>query len=94
MTTVTHGTLSGNRAFTVGGGIDNFSGSTTLVATIVANSGTGLDCAGNSAPLVTNGGYNLDDDGACGFSGTSLSHTLAGLDPGGLETVGRRRPSL
>ena len=88
VTTVTHGTLSGNRAFTVGGGIDNFSGSTTLVATIVANSGTGLDCAGNSAPLVTNGGYNLDDDGACGFSGTSLSHTLAGLDPGGLKSNG------
>jgi hypothetical protein len=33
-------------------------------------------------------GYNRDDDGSCGFSGTSLSGTPAGLDPRGLQNNG------
>jgi hypothetical protein len=63
----------------------------TLSATIVANSGSGLDCVnGNSLtlPAVADGGYNLDDDGSCGFGGTSLSDTAARLDPAGLQNNG------
>jgi hypothetical protein len=85
---VTHGTLSGNTAAAGdAGGIFHRTGSTTvLVATIVANSGVGLDCAGEGT--LTDGGYNLDDDGSCKFSGTSLSDTAAGLDPAGLQYDG------
>ncbi len=62
---------------TAGGGIYTSGGSATLVATIVADnasglivegSGSELDCQGESSPPVTDGGYNLDDDGSCGFS--------------------------
>ncbi len=89
--TLTHVTLSGN---TDGGGIDNGNaewtspvyGQITLVATIVANNGSGMDC--ESGGPITDGGYNLDDDGSCGFSGTSLSDTPAGLDPSGLQDNG------
>jgi hypothetical protein len=49
----------------------------------VANSGAGLDCHGTVIAA-----YDLDDDGSCGFSGTSLSDTPAGLDPAGLENNG------
>ena len=86
--TVTHGTISGNSASSAtGGGIYNDINhiSLTLVATIVANSGTGKDCEGVA---VSDGGYNLDDDGTCGFSSPSLSNTAAGLDPAGLENNG------
>ena len=70
-----------------GGGLWNIVGTTTtLVATIVANSGAGLDCFGEGT--LTDGGYNLDDDGSCVFSGTSLSDTPAGLDPAGLQNNG------
>jgi hypothetical protein len=81
--TVTNSTLSGNTAESSGGG--GINGEVTLAATIVANSGAGKDCVGGS---VTDGGYNLDDDGSCGFSGTSLSDTPAGLDPSGLQNNG------
>ena len=60
-----------------------------LVATIVANSGAGQDCAvqtlGGSSP---DGGYSLADDASCGFTGTSLSDTPAGLDPAGFRNNG------
>ena len=82
-TTVTDSTLSGNGAGTVGGGgIDNYSGevdyqpgTTTLGATIVANSNsTGGDCAGT----IADGGDNIDSDGTCGFSATgSFSHSTS-----------------
>ncbi len=82
--TVTHGTLAGNSSPYFAGGIVNNEASTTLVATIVADQTTGTDCAGT----ITDGGYNLDDDGSCGFSGTSLSDTPAGLSPSGLQNNG------
>jgi len=45
----------------------------------------GGDCAG----AVTDGGYNLDTDGTCGFTaGTDVSDTPAGLDPRGLQQNG------
>ncbi len=81
--TVTNSTISGNSASDGGGGIYNDSGPLTLTATIVANSMSG-DCYGS----ITDGGYDLDDDGSCGFSGTSLSDTPAGLDPDGLQNNG------
>jgi predicted outer membrane repeat protein len=81
--TITHATLSHNTAPAgEGSGIYTRSGATTLVATIVANSDAGLGCH-VSAGTLTDGGYNLDDDGSCGFSSTnhSLSDTPAGLAP-------------
>ncbi|MBF6558337.1 MAG: hypothetical protein IVW52_19740 [Acidimicrobiales bacterium] len=42
-----------------------------LVATIVANSGAGLDCVAASG-TVTDSGYNLDDDGSCGFQEATI----------------------
>ena len=91
--TVTHVTLSENSAAPGdGGGIyidEPGAPAVPLVATIVANSGAGLDCVDASGTL-TDSGYNLDDDGSCGFSGGnhSLSHTPAGLDPSGLASNG------
>ena len=78
--TVIHTTLVGNAA-DVGGGIYN-RGSALVVATIVADSGSGGDCAGATAPPVRDGEYNLDDDGSCRFTALdhSLSHVPAGLD--------------
>jgi hypothetical protein len=72
--TVLNSTLSGNSVTGdsgTGGGISN-SGSATLKNTIVANSPSGGNCSGT----VTNGGYNLDSDGSCGFGTTN--HSLSG----------------
>lgn len=87
--TIIHATLSGNTAAD-GGGIFDDDATATLEATIVADSGTGLDCQGG----VTDGGYNLDDDGSCGFSATSLSDTPADLDPAGLAHNGGPTPTI
>ena len=60
-----------------------------VVAGNVANSGSGLDCAHpETEGVFTDLGYNLDDDGSCKLSGTSLSDTAAGLDPTGLQYNG------
>jgi uncharacterized repeat protein (TIGR01451 family) len=69
-----------------GGGID-VDGMVNFVATIVANSSGGADCAGVPS---SDGGYNLDDDGSCGFSPAnhSYSDTPSGLDPAGLQDNG------
>jgi hypothetical protein len=72
-TTATWVTLSGNSA-SQGGAIDN-GGTMTVAATIVAKGATGSDCLGSIADT----GYNLDDDGSCGFSATE--HSLSGVDP-------------
>jgi hypothetical protein len=72
----------------VGGGIDNTGGATTLTATIVAASFAGSACSGG----VTDHGYNIDDDGTCGFSAPSISHShtldsaLGALTPNGGPT--------
>ncbi len=82
--TVSNSTLSGNSVTDVdygkGGGISSNGGSVTLKNTIVANSPSGGSCYGT----ITNGGYNLDSDGSCGFGTTN--HSLSGttdtpLDP-------------
>ncbi len=78
---IAQSTLSGNSAPT-GGGIENGDGDVaSATATIIANSASGDDCSGN----VGDDGYNLDDDGSCGFAAVSdHPDTPAGLDPGGL----------
>ncbi|HEX7406918.1 MAG TPA: choice-of-anchor Q domain-containing protein [Candidatus Binatia bacterium] len=85
--TVTNSTFSGNSAVYSGGGIfnDSGTGTATVTNTIVANSTSGGNCDG----VVIDGGHNIDDDGSCGFSGTSLSKRnpmLAGLANNGGPT--------
>jgi hypothetical protein len=70
--TVVSSTLSGNSASNGGGVSDIASGTVNTVATIVANTTSGDDCYGS----LTDGGYNLDDDGSCGF--TSTNHSISG----------------
>lgn len=83
-TDITNSTLSGNSANGLGGDIFNNGEPVNVSATILANSSSGGDCSGT----ITDIGYNLDDDGSCGFSGTSLSDTPAGLDPNGSQGNG------
>ena len=64
--TVSNSTVAGNSA-TTGGGIYNV-GTVNLLATIVASSG-GADCSGG----IIDQGYNIDDDGSCGFALPSIS---------------------
>jgi hypothetical protein len=80
-------TISGNSAlFLGGGGISGGEGSISLTGTIVAGQLDGGNCAG----LITDSGYNLDDDGSCGFTpaNNSLSDTNPMLDPAGLANNG------
>jgi hypothetical protein len=96
--TVSNATVSGN---SVSGGcttppgdcgniasdIDFHDGNLTITATIVANGTGATDCAGT---FETDDGYNLDDDGSCGFStaNNDLPDTPSGLDPAGLQDNG------
>jgi uncharacterized repeat protein (TIGR01451 family) len=92
--TITNTTLSGNTEFRGcnsvcgggGGGIYNLT-EYSIGASIVANSTTADDCDGKF-PIDL--GYNLDDDGTCGFTAANhdLSDTPAGLDPAGLQDNG------
>lgn len=80
--TITASTFSGNGAPRgQGGALYNAANGATvsLAATIVASSSSGGDCSGP----ISDAGYNLDDDGSCGFSATnhSLSDTDAYLGP-------------
>ncbi len=83
--TVTDTTMTGNEA-EFGGNINTI-GSLKMGTTILADPVTGTDCHGPGT--FTDLGYNLADDGSCGFtSGTDLSSTAAGLDPAGLAHNG------
>jgi uncharacterized repeat protein (TIGR01451 family) len=92
--TVTNTTISGNSVSggcsagcgNAGAGLDNF-GTFKIGATIVANSTGASDCADTA---LTDLGYNLDDDGSCGFTTANgdLPDTPAGLDPAGLQDNG------
>jgi hypothetical protein len=81
---VTDSTVSDNTAYYSGGGIDN-QGTVNLAATIIANSGSGRDCYGFGG---TDTGYNIDDDGSCGFSGTGSISDSGSLDLGSLSYNG------
>jgi len=84
--TLSNSTLSGNGAKYGGLGGNIFNGGTaSLAATIVAKASAGGDCSGS----ITDGGYNLDDDGSCGLEATTdLSDAAADLDTRGLEANG------
>ena len=68
MRVVRRSTVDGNSGL-FGGGLNQSGGTLTLQATIVASSEAGGDCYG----VVTDDGYNVDDDGTCGFTLPSLS---------------------
>ncbi len=69
--TVTTSTTCGYSCGSAGGGEWTFgiSISFQIEASILAESGPGANCSGGD----TDAGYNIDDDGSCGFSGTSTS---------------------
>jgi hypothetical protein len=72
---ITSSTLSGGSAPPgEGGGISN-AGTASLAATIVADNTSGGDCGGT----IADAGYNLDDDGSCGF--TPVNHSQSHVDP-------------
>jgi len=78
-------TFSGNGGYgsTHPSSLGNY-GTLTLTNTIVANSTKGPNCTGT----IIDGGHNIDDDGSCHLSGTSLSKTNPLLDPAGLASNG------
>lgn len=75
---VTASTLVHNDTDNHGGGIKNARGSVALAGTVVADTSPS-DCSG----VITDAGYNLDDDGSCGFStgGHSYSDAMPYLGP-------------
>ena len=87
---LTGSTVTGNSA-TLAGGVYNNS-TLNAIADIVANSSSGGDCSGWSTSgtfHITDSGYNLSDDGTCGFTGsTSFSDTAPRLNPAGPEDNG------
>ncbi|MGD0075802.1 MAG: choice-of-anchor Q domain-containing protein, partial [Candidatus Binataceae bacterium] len=95
---VTNSTFSGNSA-SLGAGIYNYeygtaAGSTTVTNSILTNSTRGPNCEGT----ITNGGYNISDDGSCDFGtstganghaiGDNVTDTNLALDPSGLANNG------
>lgn len=103
--TVTNSTLSGNSAQS-GGGVDNWGTATAISSTITGNSGAVAGVEGgvrlentileaqkkgwNCGQAGPDDGYNIADDGTCGFSSAnhSLSDTNPLLDPAGLQNNG------
>jgi hypothetical protein len=75
--TVTDSTFSGNSASNNGGGGIYNAGTATVSNSILANKDTGGNCSG-TITYGTNSGYNISDDGTCGFGTTS---TGANGDP-------------
>ena len=81
--TVSNSTIADNTVYIGISGIINY-GPATLKNTIVAN--TILDdsflpgeCGGTGGVPITDGGYNLDSDGTCGFA--TENNSLSGVDP-------------
>ena len=80
--TVTNSTFSGNSAVK-GGGVFNAS-IATLTGTILAT-----ESGGNCSGTIADAGYNISDDGACGFVSPSVNNsTTLNLDPAGLQNNG------
>ncbi len=79
--TVTNSTFFNNSASS-GGGVWN-NASATVSNSILADSTSGGNCSG-----VGDGGYNISDDGSCGFSGTSVNSTNPLLATAGLANNG------
>jgi fibronectin-binding autotransporter adhesin len=87
--TVTNSTFFDNSAPS-GGGIDNAAGSATLKGAILADKSNDGNCTGT----ITDDGFNIADDGSCGFTeassgGSSINNsTTLNLDPLGLQNNG------
>jgi CSLREA domain-containing protein len=81
--TVTNSTFSGNSAGREGGSIYNI-GSATLKGTILAATTGGGNCNGT----IDDSGYNISDDGTCGFTKTGTASNGENLNPGGLANNG------
>src|SRR5690606_9991717 len=82
--TVTSSTFSGNSA-SAGGSLYHFGGFASLAGNLLASNASGANCSGT----LTDNGYNLSDDGSCGFSGAGSANnaslplgTLTTGDPG------------
>ena len=58
-----------------GGNIENEFGTVSVAGSIVAESKVTEDCSG----IITDAGYNLDDDGSCGFG--PAEHSLSAVKP-------------
>jgi hypothetical protein len=91
---LTESTLAHNVTHRQGGGgggnIENEFGTVSVAGTIVSNTPVTEDCSG----VVTDAGYNLDDDGSCGFSETN--HSQSDVNPylGPLQDNGGPTESL
>ncbi len=70
--TVENSTVTGDGA-PYGGGIEDDEGPLTVGATIVAASTSGAACFLQDLPSFTDQGYNIDDDGSCGFTSPGVS---------------------
>jgi hypothetical protein len=80
-------TFSGNAAED-GAGIFN-GASATVAASVVATSYGSADCGGT----ITDAGYNLDDDGSCGFSAVNHSQSDVDADLASLADNGGPTPT-
>jgi CSLREA domain-containing protein len=81
---VSYSTITANAGGISGPGVTN-SG-----ADIIADQTSGADCAGT---VVSNGGYNMDSDGSCGFAGTGdITVAEAKLAPLNSALVPYHRP--
>ena len=77
--TLAASTIVGNSANAGdGGGIANFA-TLDMAGDIMADNGQGLDC-GSIGSAVTDLGYNIDDNGSCGFSATGSISNSSSLD--------------
>jgi hypothetical protein len=95
--TLTHATVSGNGAWSSGGGIYTSVAATVNASIVTGNSITSpyytqtwADCYLNGTTIV--GSYDIDDDGSCGFS--PYGDTAPGLDPAGLQNNGGPTPTI
>lgn len=89
---IINSTFSGNIAGHTldGGAINNDIGTVTLTNTIVVNSintSSPPSSIGNCSGTITDGGFNIDDDGSCVSASTSQT-TNPQLDPAGLKDNG------
>jgi fibronectin-binding autotransporter adhesin len=69
--TISSSTFSGNSA-TYGGGLLNDGGTIYLAGMLLVNGASSSNCYGTP---VTDNGYNLSDDGSCGFSATGSANS-------------------
>ncbi len=89
---VTNSTFSENSAYYLGGGGGIYNdGTLTVTNSILASSLSGGNCAGT----IASGGYNISDDGSCGFGNSTAAdgQTIGDnvdplLDPNGLQLNG------